>query len=101
MDADLSHHVCIISSVFVYLISCLQPKFIPEFIEKQRGGDFDIVTGTRYGMICYQLSCVSDTFLALGGAVAGWDTRRKVVSRGANFLADTLLNPRVSDLTGR
>ena len=32
MDADLSHH----------------PKFIPEFIRKQREGDFDLVSGTRY-----------------------------------------------------
>jgi len=32
--------------------------------------------------------------------VHGWDLKRKVVSRGANFLADTVLNPGVSDLTG-
>ena len=32
MDADLSHH----------------PKFIPEFILKQKEGNFDVVTGTRY-----------------------------------------------------
>ena len=30
----------------------------------------------------------------------GWDLRRKLFSRVANFLADQLLNPRVSDLTG-
>ena len=41
MDADLSHH----------------PKFIPEFIRKQREGDFDLVSGTRY---------------AGGGGVNGW-----------------------------
>merc|ERR1711920_835012 len=34
MDADLSHH----------------PKFIPQFIEKQKSGGFDIVTGTRYNL---------------------------------------------------
>ena len=45
----------------------------------------DIVTGTRY---------------ALGGGVSGWDLRRKVISRGANFLAQFLLSPGVSDLTG-
>jgi len=32
LDADLSHH----------------PKFIPEFIEKQAEGDFDVVSGSRY-----------------------------------------------------
>ena len=30
----------------------------------------------------------------------GWDFKRKLVSRGANFLADIVLNPGVSDLTG-
>lgn len=32
--------------------------------------------------------------------MSGWDLKRKVISRGANFLAAFLLNPRVSDLTG-
>ncbi|GAB6032573.1 dolichol-P-mannose synthesis [Chamberlinius hualienensis] len=69
MDADLSHH----------------PKYIPEFITKQKLVDADIVTGTRYGY---------------GGAICGWDLKRKVISRGANFLAQFLLRPRLSDLTG-
>lgn len=69
MDADLSHH----------------PKFIPEFIEKQKEGNYDIVTGTRYSQ---------------GGGVYGWDLRRKLISRGANFLADFMLRPGASDLTG-
>ncbi|GMM36719.1 dolichyl-phosphate beta-D-mannosyltransferase [Saccharomycopsis crataegensis] len=69
MDADFSHH----------------PESIPEFIKKQKEGNFDIVTGTRY---------------AGNGGVYGWDLKRKLVSRGANFLASTVLNPRVSDLTG-
>lgn len=34
------------------------------------------------------------------GGVYGWDLKRKLVSRGANFLADTVLDPGVSDLTG-
>lgn len=34
------------------------------------------------------------------GGVHGWDLKRKMVSRGANFLADTVLSPGVSDLTG-
>ncbi|KAF2487740.1 mannose phospho-dolichol synthase [Neohortaea acidophila] len=74
MDADFSHH----------------PKFIPLMIAKQaeRGGGaggYDIVTGTRY---------------AGDGGVYGWDLKRKLVSRGANLFADTVLQPGVSDLTG-
>ncbi|KAJ1876767.1 dolichol-P-mannose synthesis [Coemansia sp. RSA 376] len=61
------------------------PKAIPEFIRKQKERDYDIVTGTRY---------------VNGGGVYGWDLRRKLTSRGANFIADLLLNPGVSDLTG-
>ena len=69
MDADLSHH----------------PKYIPQFIKKQKQTDADIVSGTRY--------------LPEGG-VFGWDLRRKLTSRVANFVADTMLAPRCSDLTG-
>jgi len=69
MDADFSHH----------------PKFLPVMIEKQKQGDYDIVTGTRY---------------AGDGGVYGWDLKRKLVSRGANLFADTVLRPGVSDLTG-
>lgn len=69
MDADFSHH----------------PKFLPEMIAKQKEGDWDIVTGTRY---------------AGNGGVFGWDLKRKMVSRGANLFADTVLRPGVSDLTG-
>ncbi|XP_044745047.1 dolichol-phosphate mannosyltransferase subunit 1 [Coccinella septempunctata] len=69
MDADLSHH----------------PKFIPEFIEKQKENDFDLVSGSRY--------------IGSGG-VHGWDFKRKLISRGANFLSQLLLRPRASDLTG-
>uniref|UniRef100_A0A915HLG9 Dolichol-phosphate mannosyltransferase subunit 1 n=1 Tax=Romanomermis culicivorax TaxID=13658 RepID=A0A915HLG9_ROMCU len=61
------------------------PKYIPEFILKQQENDYDIVTGTR------QLE---------GGGVAGWDLRRKVISRGANYLAQVVLQPNLSDLTG-
>ncbi|OBS65337.1 hypothetical protein A6R68_06106 [Neotoma lepida] len=48
MDADLSHH----------------PKFIPEFIRKQKEGNFDIVSGTRYKG---------------SGGVYGWDLKRKII----------------------
>ncbi|CCE80121.1 Piso0_003220 [Millerozyma farinosa CBS 7064] len=61
------------------------PEAIPRFIAKQKEKDYDIVTGTRY---------------AGDGGVYGWDLKRKLVSRGANFLASTALRPGVSDLTG-
>ncbi|ELT87327.1 hypothetical protein CAPTEDRAFT_150079 [Capitella teleta] len=69
MDADLSHH----------------PKFIPEFIAKQKSKNYDVVSGTRYEG---------------DGGVYGWDLKRKIISRGANFLAQILLRPGASDLTG-
>ena len=34
------------------------------------------------------------------GGVYGWDLYRKLTSRVANYLADTLLNPHLTDLTG-
>jgi len=61
------------------------PKFIPEFIRKQEEENLDVVTGTRY---------------AGNGGVFGWDLKRKVISRGANYLTQVLLRPGVSDLTG-
>ena len=70
MDADFSHH----------------PKFLPQFIAVQKSGGYDIVTGTRYR--------------GSTSGVYGWDLKRKLVSRGANLFADTVLAPGVSDLTG-
>jgi dolichol-phosphate mannosyltransferase len=61
------------------------PKFIPTMVQVMDDSKVEIVTGTRY---------------ALGGGVFGWDSKRKLISKGANFLADFLLNPGVSDLTG-
>lgn len=61
----------------------------------QQAHNLDIVTGTRYR----SASSPKMSGTAPGG-VHGWDLRRKLVSRGANFLADTVLNPGVSDLTG-
>ncbi|GBP89087.1 Dolichol-phosphate mannosyltransferase subunit 1 [Eumeta japonica] len=61
------------------------PKYIPKFIELQKAHDYDVVSGTRY----------KD-----GGGVYGWDFKRKLVSRGANFLTQLLLRPGASDLTG-
>lgn len=62
-----------------------QPKFIPEFIKEQELGNLDVVSGTRY---------------AGNGGVNGWDFKRKLISRGANFLTQLLLRPGASDLTG-
>jgi len=45
----------------------------------------DLVTGTRY---------------LNGGGVYGWDLRRKLTSRVANFLATTMLGTEATDLTG-
>lgn len=61
------------------------PKFIPQFIEKQQSGDLDVVSGTRY---------------AGNGGVYGWDLKRKLISRGANYLTQVLLRPGASDITG-
>lgn len=65
--------------------SLLLLPLLPPPFRKQKEQDYDIVTGTRY---------------AHGGGVHGWDLRRKLTSRGANFIASTLLRPGVSDLTG-
>lgn len=61
------------------------PKFIPTMINLMNERKVEIVTGTRYRH---------------GGGVAGWDLKRKITSKGANILAEILLNPGVSDLTG-
>ena len=70
MDADFSHH----------------PSALPQFIAMQKEHDYDIVAGTRYS--------------GKGAGVAGWDLKRKLVSRGANLLSATVLQPGVSDVTG-
>jgi dolichol-phosphate mannosyltransferase len=92
-----------------------QPKFIPQFIKYvefnysrpriltdeiprlQQTYNLDIVTGTRYRS--ESTPRLEGAGVAPGG-VYGWDLKRKLVSRGANFLADTVLDPGVSDLTG-
>lgn len=61
------------------------PKFLPAMISRQRTTNCDVVTGTRY---------------VLGGGVCGWTLRRKMVSRVANYIAQVVLDPGVSDLTG-
>ncbi|EDS38070.1 dolichol-phosphate mannosyltransferase [Culex quinquefasciatus] len=61
------------------------PKFIPQFIDLQKSNNLDVVSGTRYSG---------------AGGVYGWDFKRKLISRGANFLSQLLLRPNASDLTG-
>jgi dolichol-phosphate mannosyltransferase len=61
----------------------------------QQAHNLDIVTGTRY-----RLKSSPILREAKPGGVHGWDLKRKLVSRGANFLAATVLSPGVSDLTG-
>merc|ERR1712002_981361 len=61
------------------------PKYIPQMIKKQKECDYDIVSGTRY---------------AGDGGVYGWDLKRKIISRTANYLAQIMLQPGASDLTG-
>lgn len=55
------------------------------FARLQAQHNYDIVSGTRYRP---------------GGGVYGWDLKRKLVSRGANYLATLMLRPKSSDLTG-
>lgn len=61
------------------------PKFIADMIAKQKSHNYDIVSGTRYD---------------LGGGVYGWDIKRKFISRTANYIAQILLRPGATDLTG-
>lgn len=94
LDADMSHHVSaelssclqgVLMPVHTHTRDYTQPKFIPDMIAKQKEGDYDVVSGTRY---------------RYGGGIYGWSMFRKLTSRVANFLATTLLSPNASDLTG-
>ncbi|CAE6497555.1 unnamed protein product [Rhizoctonia solani] len=98
MDADFSHHVGGVITFRFSKLTLKQPKFIPEFIKLQQAYNLDIVTGTRYRSTSTPL--MPGGLPVTPGGVHGWDLKRKLVSRGANFLADTVLNPGVSDLTG-
>lgn len=62
--------------------------------------NLDIVTGTRYSATVTPPARAGQKIGFGAGGVYGWDLKRKMVSRGANFLADTMLQPGVSDLTG-
>ena len=50
--------------------------------------------------VVFVLPCCRVAVSVDGGGVHGWDLRRKLTSRVANFIANALLSPGVSDLTG-
>jgi dolichol-phosphate mannosyltransferase len=60
------------------------PKYIPQFIEAARGGA-DFVVGSRY---------------IPGGSSPDWSWYRKLLSRGGNFYACSILGRRIHDYTG-
>uniref|UniRef100_A0A0E0GVT5 dolichyl-phosphate beta-D-mannosyltransferase n=1 Tax=Oryza nivara TaxID=4536 RepID=A0A0E0GVT5_ORYNI len=86
MDADLSHHLLEISETLEQSpqqLDSYQRYYTDKKKQKETGAD--VVTGTRY---------------VQNGGVHGWNLMRKLTSRGANVLAQTLLQPGASDLTG-
>lgn len=83
----LTHGTISVVALFVHNAHRLQQKY-----------DLDIVTGTRYSS---SVQPIDETFAGTeSGGVYGWDLKRKLVSRGANFLATTVLGLGVTDLTG-
>jgi dolichol-phosphate mannosyltransferase len=60
-----------------------QPKYLLEFLKLIE--TYDVVIGSRY---------------ARGGETENWPFRRKVLSKGGNLYARTILGVPVSDLTG-
>lgn len=80
-----STHTALTLAQAIHEVPAAQPKYLLPMIERQAATGCDVVTGTRYH--------------AQGG-VFGWDLKRKVTSRGANLLAQLLLQPNVTDLTG-
>ncbi|KAF6149053.1 hypothetical protein GIB67_018631 [Kingdonia uniflora] len=97
MDADLSHHVSVLLYDLENIIRSMTSRSTYQassgkncptdayFPLKQIETGASIVTGTRY---------------VQGGGVHGWNLMRKLTSREANVLAQTLVWPGVSDLTG-
>ena len=103
MDADFSHHVRSSQQIQVGTVdsysslnsslNLLREPCSPSYASTQltrdtslqKAKNLDVVTGSRY---------------ITGGGVAGWDAKRKIISRGANLLAKYALWPQVSDVTG-
>lgn len=77
--------VCVYDYVFIMDADLSHdPKHLPAFINTQKTRQCDIVFGTRYG---------------LGGGVYGWSFLRKMMSRGANNVAQVALGLKASDVT--
>jgi len=60
------------------------PNVLPNLISPIYNGDADIVLGSRY---------------IPGGAIEGWPIKRRIISKGANFLAKLVLGLNVKDAT--
>uniref|UniRef100_A0A672PYI0 Dolichol-phosphate mannosyltransferase subunit 1 n=1 Tax=Sinocyclocheilus grahami TaxID=75366 RepID=A0A672PYI0_SINGR len=76
---------CVPSGNFVIIMDADLSHHVSTLPLKQKEGGYDLVSGTRYRG---------------DGGVYGWDLRRKLISRGANFVTQVLLRPGASDLTG-
>ena len=59
------------------------PTYIPDFIDMHLKG-YDVIVGSRY---------------IEGGGVENWDLYRRVMSKGANLLASTILGMQIKDMT--
>ena len=59
------------------------PEYLPNFVQLHSEG-YDIVVGSRY---------------VRGGGVENWGLHRKIMSKGANMLASTILSVKVKDMT--
>lgn len=59
------------------------PKYITRFIQKLAEG-YDVVVGSRY---------------VKGGGVEGWPFRRRLISKGANYMARLITGVDVKDMT--
>jgi len=72
-------HICHMDADFSH-----QPKHLPEMLKLATEQDLDVVVGSRY---------------CPGGGTQNWGLSRVILSRGANFVARTLLGLKVDDCT--
>jgi dolichol-phosphate mannosyltransferase len=59
------------------------PEYLPDFVKLHSHG-YDIVVGSRY---------------VKGGGIKNWGLHRRIMSKGANMLASTILGIKVNDMT--
>lgn len=59
------------------------PEYLPNFVKLHDQG-YDVVVGSRY---------------IKGGGVKNWGMHRRIVSKGANLLASTMLRVKIKDMT--